>query len=74
MVTHKLTCKHSCMTGEVSGFLPSYTFALSSSIFYFILLPESSLSVQKTQDPKKKSKPWWPEELIDSHFTSPDSK
>ena len=73
-VTNTLTHRHTCMTREVSGRLPSYTSALSSDTFCFILLPESSLSVQKTQGPKKKSKPRWPEELPDSHVSSPASK
>ena len=56
----------------MSGRLLSYTSAMSSDTFCFVLLPEASLSVQKTQDPKKKSKPQWPEDLykLSCLFTS----
>ena len=64
MVTQTLTHWHTCPTREVSGLLLSYTCALSSNTFCFILLPESSLSVQKTQDQKKKRKPWGPVQTV----------
>ena len=63
MVMHTLTHRHTCITMEVSGLLLSYTCALSSNAFCFILLPESSFSVQNTHDPKKKSKTRWSEDL-----------
>ena len=62
------------MTMEVSGLLLIYTWALHSNTYYFILLPESSLSIQKTQDPKKKRTNWWPEDLTDSSVGSTTSK
>ena len=52
--------RHTCM---ISGLLLSYNSDMSSDTFLFFLLPESSLSAQKTQHPKKKGKPWWPEDL-----------
>ena len=58
---HTFTHRHTCTTVEISGLLLSYNSAMSSDTFHFFLLPESSLSPQKTQHPKKKSKPWWPE-------------
>ena len=64
MVTHTLRDQHTCLTRELPGFLLSYSFALSSNTFCFILLPESSLSVQKTQDQKKKRKPWGPVQTV----------
>ena len=51
---HTLKQRHTCTTRDVSGLLLSYTCTLSSNTFYFILLPESSLFFQKTQNPKKK--------------------
>ena len=63
--------RHTCPNMEVTWLLLSYTCALSSNAISFILLPESSLSVQKTQDPKKKSKPWWHDDLYRlSHWFS----
>ena len=74
IVTHTLTHKHTCMTGEVSGLLLRYSCALSKNSFSYFLLPESSLFVQKTQDPKKKRKPWRPEDCTDSHVGYSASK
>ena len=48
---------------KISELLLSFNGAISSDTFCFFLSPESSLSAQKTQHPKKKSKPWWPEDL-----------
>ena len=53
MVKHMLTHRYMPILG-FSRLLLSYTCPLSSNTFCFILLPESSLSVQETQDPKKK--------------------
>ena len=54
MVMNTLTHRHTCMTREISGLLLSYTCALSSNTFCFVLLPESSLSVQKMQGPMER--------------------
>ena len=74
MVTQTLTHWHTCPTREVSGLLLSYTCDLSSNTFCFILLPESSLSVQKTQGPMKRENLGGLRICTDSHGGSPASK
>ena len=74
MVTQTLTHWHTCPTREVSGLLLSYTCDLSSNTFCFILLPESSLSVQKTQGPMKRANLGGLRICTDSHGGSPASK
>lgn len=65
MVTHAHIYTQTHMNNlEISDLLLSYNSAISSDTFCcFFLSRDSSLSAQKTQYPKKKSKPWWLKDL-----------
>ena len=73
MVKHMLTHRYMPILG-FSRLLLSYTCPLSSNTFCFILLPESSLSVQKTQGPMKRANLGGQRICTDSHGGSPASK